>query len=80
VAGQAGAVAAGALDPDQAHRPESAQPGQQPGIADRGDRELPDAEQPADRIERGYDVGIGMSACAASNCACLYDGIAISFR
>ncbi len=74
VAGQAGAVAAGALDPDQAHRPESAQPAQQPGIAGRGHGELPDAEQPADRIKRGRDVGIGMSVYAASNCACLYDG------
>jgi len=74
VAGQAGAVAAGALDPDQAHHPEPAQPAQQPGIAGRGDGELPDAEQPADRIERGCDVGIGMSVYAASNCACLYDG------
>ena len=35
VAGQAGAVAAGALDPDQAHGPEPAQPVQQAGIAGR---------------------------------------------
>ena len=70
----AGAVAAGALDPDQAHRPESAQPAQQPGAAGRGDGELPDAEQPADRIERGCDVGIGMGVYPAGNCACLYDG------
>ena len=74
VAGQAGAVAAGALDPDQAHRPESAQPAQQPALAYRADRELPDAGQPADRIERGGDVGIGVGVHAAGNRACLYDG------
>jgi hypothetical protein len=44
VASQAGAVTAGALDADQAHRPEPAQPAQQPGIARRADRELLDAE------------------------------------
>ena len=40
VAGQAGAIAAGALDTDQADRPEPAQPAQQPGVAGRGGREL----------------------------------------
>jgi hypothetical protein len=40
VAGQAGAVAAGAFDPGQADGPEPAQPGQQAGIAARGGREL----------------------------------------
>jgi hypothetical protein len=74
VAGQAGAVAAGALDPDQAHGAESAQPAQQPGIADRGDGELPDAEQPADGIQCGGDMGIAMGVYAASNSACLYNG------
>jgi hypothetical protein len=44
VPGQAGAVTAGALDADQAHGPEPAQPAQQPGIARRDRRELPDAE------------------------------------
>ena len=42
--GQARAVTAGALDPDQAHRPEPAQPVQQPGIAGGGSGELLDAE------------------------------------
>src|SRR5262249_28104782 len=49
VAGQAGAVAAGPLDPYQAHRPEPTQPGQQLGVPGRGGRELFHAEQPADR-------------------------------
>jgi hypothetical protein len=71
---QAGAVAAGALDPGQAHRPELTQPAQQAGIAGRGDGELPDAEQPADRIQGSRDVGTGMGVYAAGNCACLYDG------
>src|SRR4249920_2612962 len=50
VPGQAGTVATGALDPDQADSPEPAQPVQQAGITRRGCLELPDAEQPADRI------------------------------
>jgi len=79
VAGQAGAVAAGALDPDQAHGPEPAQPAQQAGVTGRADRELPDAEQPADRIERGSDVQVSVGIHAAGNCASLYNGHAISF-
>jgi hypothetical protein len=74
VAGQAGAVAAGPLDPDQAHSPEPAQPVQQAGVAGQGSRELPDAEQPADRVERGGDMGVGMSVHTAGDGACLYDG------
>jgi hypothetical protein len=73
VAGQAGAVAAGALDPDQAHGPEPAQPGQQAGVAGRGDRELPDAEQAADGIERRGDMDVRVGARAAGDGACLYD-------
>jgi hypothetical protein len=74
VAGQAGAVAAGALDPDQADGPEPAQPAQQPGIASRGDRELRDAEQPADRIQRGGDMHVRVGVYAAGDHVCLYDG------
>ena len=44
VPGQASAIAAGALDANQAHRPEPGQPLQQEGIASRGNSELPDAE------------------------------------
>jgi hypothetical protein len=79
VAGQAGAVAARALDPDHAHGPEPAQPAQQPGVPGRADRELPDAEQAADRVQRGGDVRAGVRVNAAGNGACLYNGHAISF-
>ena len=74
VPGQAGAVAAGALDADQAHGPEPAQPAQQAGVAGRGGRELLDAEQPADGIERSGDVHVGVGVHAAGDGACLYDG------
>jgi hypothetical protein len=73
-AGQARAVAAGPLDPDQADRPEPAQPAQQPGIAGCRGRELPDTEQPADRVQRGSDVHAGMSVHPAGDGACLYNG------
>src|SRR5713101_6990462 len=71
MAGQAGAVAVGALDPDQAHGPEPAQPVQQAGIAGRGDRELLDAEQAPDGIQRGGDVHVRMGVHAASDGASL---------
>jgi hypothetical protein len=74
VAGQAGAVAAGPLDPDQAHGPESAQPAQQAGVAGRGGRELFDSQQPSDGVERGSDVHLRMGVHAAGEGACLYDG------
>jgi hypothetical protein len=61
IAGQARAVTAGPFDAGQAHHPEPAQPAQQPGIASRGSGELRDAGQPADRIKRRGDVGIGVS-------------------
>src|SRR6516165_6323135 len=48
---QPGAVAAGALDADQVHGAEPAQPGQQPGIAVRGSGELLHPEQPADPVQ-----------------------------
>ena len=70
VAGQAGAVAAGPLDPDQADGPEPAQPAQQPGVAGRGGRELLDAEQPADGIQRGGDVHVGVGIHPAGDGAC----------
>src|SRR5262249_24958612 len=56
--GQAGPVTAGPFDADQAPRADPAQPAQQLGIASRGGRELGDAEQPADRVERGGDVHV----------------------
>ena len=76
-----GAVTAGPFDADQAHGAEPAQPAQQAGVAGRGGGELPDAEQPADGIERGGDMGIGVGVHAAGdrgatgNGACFfYDG------
>jgi hypothetical protein len=74
VAGQAGAVAAGPFDPDQADGPEPAQPGQQAGVTGRGSRELLDAKQPSDGIKRGGDVHVGVGVHATSDGACLYDG------
>ncbi len=67
VAGQPGAVTAGALDPDQAHRPEPAQPAQQPAVAGGGSGELLHAEQPADRIQRRGHVHVGVGVHSASN-------------
>jgi hypothetical protein len=65
--GQASAIAAGPLDPDQGDGPEPGQPAQQPGIAGRRGRELPDAEQPADGIQRSGDVHVGVGVHAAGN-------------
>jgi hypothetical protein len=61
VAGQARAVAARALDADQGDGPEPAQPAQQAGVPGRGGRELPDTEQPADGVQRGRDMHVGVS-------------------
>jgi len=58
MAGQSGAVTARPFDADQGDGPEPAQPAQQAGIASWGGRELPDAQQPADGIQRGGDMGI----------------------
>jgi hypothetical protein len=70
VPGQASAVTAGPFDPDQAHGPEPAQPRQQAGISSRGGRELPDTQQPADRVQRRGDVHVGVGVHAASDGAC----------
>jgi len=78
MAGQSGAVAAGPFDTGQGDGPEPAQPARQPGIAGRRGRELPDAGQPANGIERGRDVHVGVSVYPACDdacfSACLYDG------
>ena len=60
MASQSGAVTASPFDAGQGDGPEPAQPAQQAGIASPGGRELPDAEQPADGIQRGGDMGICM--------------------
>jgi hypothetical protein len=78
VPGEPSAVTAGPFDADQAHGSEAAQPLHQAGIASQVRRELPDAEQPAEGIERGGDVhaGVGIHAAGDRAClrACLYDG------
>jgi len=45
-----------------------------PFISRRGGRELPDAEQSADRVERRGDVRVSVGIDPAGNGACLYDG------
>jgi hypothetical protein len=80
VAGQAGAVTAGPFNPDQGDGPEAAQPAQQPRVPGRRGRELLDAKQPADRIERGGDVRVGVRVNAVGDSAAVfYDGHAIPF-
>ena len=78
VAGQAGAVAAGTFDPDQAHGPEPAQPAQEAAVSGRGGREFPDPQQPSDRVERSRDVHVRVGVHAAGDgayfSASLYDG------
>ena len=66
VTGQSGAVAAGPFDADQGGMP-SPPASPAAGVASRGGRELPDAQQAADRIERGGDMGIRVSVHAAGN-------------
>jgi len=75
VPGQARPVAAGPLDADQGKRAEPAQPVQQPRVPGRGGRELLDAQQPAERIQRGRDMQIGVGVYAArDDSSVFYDG------
>jgi Aldo/keto reductase family len=74
VAGQARAVAAGPLDADQGDGPEPAQPAEQAGLSARADRELLDAEQAPDGLQRGGDVHVCVGVYAASDSASLFDG------
>ena len=74
VPGQACAVAAGTLDADQGDGPELTQPLQQVSVSGCGSGELPDAQQPADGIQRGRYVHVGVGVYAASDGACFYDG------
>jgi len=57
VAGQAGPVGASALDPDQDHRAEGTQPGQQGGIPGGGGGELLGAQHPPGAVECGGGAG-----------------------
>jgi hypothetical protein len=70
MAGQAGAVAASAFDPDQADGPELAQPAKKAGVAGGSGRELAHPEQPSDRVERGGDVHVGVGVHPAGDGAC----------
>jgi hypothetical protein len=72
VSGQSGAVAAGAFHADQVDRAEAAQPVQQPRITVRVGRELRHAEQPADRIQRGRDMHVGVGIHTAGDRTRLY--------
>ena len=75
VPGQARPVAAGPLDTDQGDAPEPAQPAQQLRVPGRGGRELLNAQQPPERVQRGCDVQIGVSVDAASDDrSVFYDG------
>jgi hypothetical protein len=72
VPGQARPVAAGALDTDQGEVPEPGQPAEQIGVPGRGGRELPYAQQPAERVERGGYVHVGVRVHAAGDDACVF--------
>src|SRR5512132_4394012 len=58
VAGDAGAVAAGALDPDQAHVTEAAQPADQGAVAGAGGGERLGPQQHPGGVEHGGDVQV----------------------
>ena len=58
VAGQAGPVAAGALDANHDDGAEALKPGQQPAITEAVGRERLDAEQAADGVEGGDDMDV----------------------
>jgi hypothetical protein len=53
--------------PARATGPEPAQPAGQPDVAGRGRRELLDAEQATDGIERGGDVRVRVGVHAAGD-------------
>lgn len=76
VAGQAGAIAASALDADQRDRAEAAQPLEQTPVPGDGCWELLDAEQAADMVECGSNMDICVGVDPADYChgAFLYDG------
>ena len=67
--GQAGAVGAGALDSDPAQPPERAHPGQQCGVSGGRCGELLGAHDPADRVDHGGGVGVGVGVDTAGDLA-----------
>jgi len=74
VAGQARAVAAGPFDAGHGEGPETAQPAQQAGVSGCGSWELLHAQQPADRVERGSDMHVGVRVHAAGDDARVFYG------
>jgi hypothetical protein len=64
VPGQAGAPAAGALDPERLDRAESDGPPLQVGIPGRGRRRGPGVEPPAELVEGDRDVQVGVGVDA----------------
>jgi hypothetical protein len=69
---QPAAVAAGALDADQAEVTETGQPAGQIGVPGRGGRELLHAQQPAQTVQRGGHVHAGVRVHAAGDDACVF--------
>jgi hypothetical protein len=76
VAGQAGAVGAGAFDPDLHQPAEGGQPGQQNRVAGSGGGELGIAEQPSGAVDRGRVVGsaVGVHATEDIHVRARHDG------
>jgi hypothetical protein len=67
VAGQAGAVAAGAFDPDRLQLPVPAQPAQQLPVASTISGELPVAQQSSLLVDDGGVVGAAVAVHAAND-------------
>jgi hypothetical protein len=67
VAGQAGAVAAGAFDPDGVEAAVAAQPAQQLPVATAVSGELPVADQPSLLVDDGGVVGAAVSVHSADD-------------
>ena len=67
IAGQASAVAAGALDAGQGDVPEPPEPAQQAGVPGRRRGELPRPQQPADPVKCRGDMDFGMGVHPAGD-------------
>ncbi|HET9898079.1 MAG TPA: hypothetical protein VFQ44_24380, partial [Streptosporangiaceae bacterium] len=75
VPGKPGAVAAGALHPDQRDLAEPVQPAQQAGMPGRRRREVPRPGQPSDRIRSRGHVNLGVGVYPAGDgSSFFYDG------
>jgi hypothetical protein len=67
VPSQRGAVAAGALDANDLHLPEAAEPPEHLPVAGRSGHERLRAQDPADLVERGRDMQVLVSVDAAGD-------------